>query len=383
MPKTAPKQTVVDAAHSVISSLRQDSKFSYKWNKKEWYTGRLINRDSKSSGKYWWTVVWDDDGSQSRVNLNPASWQKGNWALLTKGRPKKRVVRKKEQRAPATKTTKEGGESTLSQYELERLKNIEENKAELERLGIGAMRSTMVNTPRSKARKLSGSSRPRRQLVSRTARVGYRQSRRLKGKDPSGKAAPRRKLQVNFEAQAKKREEETYKELVARWKNDKKLKATGGDRQLFMVPTGVLGYNDHTLEEEVPSLGTYLWGFAKGLYSRIFAHINPGDILLFTSGATGKFNRIGVAAETYVVNQSECDKFWQRMDYNMGSGAKTNVGFPLLVPLKGKPVQIDWDKRETLALCGYSDRLQSSRRILMDLEGSRLVRARCEKRLGL
>ena len=188
MPKTASKlsKTVVDAAHSVISSLKQDSKFSYKWNKNEWYAGRLLKRDSKSSGKYWWTVVWDDDGSQSRVNLNPASWEKGNWALLTKGRrPKKRVVRKKEQRRSSTKPSKEvceEEESSLSQYELERLKNIEENKAELERLGIGAMRSIMVNTPRNTVRKLSGSSRPRRQLVPRTARVGYRQSRRLKGK---------------------------------------------------------------------------------------------------------------------------------------------------------------------------------------------------------
>ena len=46
----------------------------------------------------------------------------------------------------------------------------------------------------------------------------------------------------------------------------------------------------------------------------------------------------------------------------MGSGPKSNVGFPLLVLLGEKPVKIDWDKHEIMALCGYHDRLQSSRR---------------------
>ena len=99
-----------------------------------------------------------------------------------------------------------------------------------------------------------------------------------------------------------------------------------------------------------------------GLYSRIFAHCKPGDIFLFTSQGTGKFNRIGYVRSTQVVEQSVCDKFWQRMDYNMGSGPKSNVGFPLLVLLDKKPVTIDWEKNEILQLCGYNDRLQSSRR---------------------
>ncbi len=65
---------------------------------------------------------------------------------------------------------------------------------------------------------------------------------------------------------------------------------------------------------------------------------------------------------TQVVEQKVCDRFWQRMDYNMGSGPKSNVGFPLLVLLGEKPAKIDWDKHEIMALCGYHDRLQSSRR---------------------
>ena len=45
---------------------------------------------------------------------------------------------------------------------------------------------------------------------------------------------------------------------------------------------------------------------------------------------------------------------------------KKNVGFPLLVLLGEKPKAVDWDKKEVMMLCGYSDRLQSSRRIPMD-----------------
>ncbi len=58
--------------------------------------------------------------------------------------------------------------------------------------------------------------------------------------------------------------------------------------------------------------------------------------------------------------------------------ARSDIAFPLLVLLAHKPVAVEWDKEEVMRLCGYNDRLQSSRRILLDgNEGARAVLARC------
>lgn len=371
-----------DNVDVVVSCLRPTSTINYKWNEGEWYKGKLVRKDHKSKGGYWWHILWELDNTEMRVNLSPSSYAKGNWRLLgRKAEYNKRKIVSSGKRAKKLwdGTSPDSTISNLSEYEINRLKRIEENKAELLRLGITPIAKEWPSlTPKAKPKQ--SRLRPRRE---KQPRSGWRTSRRLKGRNPAGKMNPKN-IKVNYELERKRHEKESYEELLELWKKDKNLKATGkSERQLFMVPTGILGYNDHTLEDIVPQVGTYLWGFAQGLYSRIFSHIRAGDILLFTSCGTGKFNRVGIVKEKRVVNQGECDKFWSRMDYNMGSGPKTNVGFPLLVPLKGKPVSIDWDKEETLAMCGYSDRLQSSRRILMDREGARLVRAKCIRSLNL
>ena len=53
---------------------------------------------------------------------------------------------------------------------------------------------------------------------------------------------------------------------------------------------------------------------------------------------------------------------------------RSNVGFPLLVLMRQKPAVVEWSKKEIMRLCGYSDRLQSSRRIILeDNQGGQLV----------
>ena len=68
------------------------------------------------------------------------------------------------------------------------------------------------------------------------------------------------------------------------------------------------------------ALGAYVWGFARGLFGRIFAkvserrdrldvadvmlvQISPGDVMLFTSSGSGKFNLVGQVTETRVVQR--------------------------------------------------------------------------------
>ena len=89
--------------------------------------------------------------------------------------------------------------------------------------------------------------------------------------------------------------------------------------------------------------GKYLWGFTTGLYSRIFAKIEPGDILLFTSRGTGEFSRIGLVHRTRMAaSTQECDTIWKRFPTVGGGGAKTGRGgFPLMVLLWPKPVDVD------------------------------------------
>ena len=347
---------------------------SYKWDKKQYYTCVPQSQNHKS-GKGWWNVIWKDDNSRSVVNLTEVAFYNGNFKYLkqpsstttTTTTTTTRKGKKKKQQPPSPQT--------LSKYEIDRLKRIEENRKHMISLGLDTIRQDIGMSRKSPQQRRNNNNinnnnsgkkrRSKRKVVAMAPRKGWRLSRRLRNRKPftpttSDKAD--KTMLVNFEKQRLKNEKEMYQRLLARYKKDKKKSNKKSSRNLFLVPTGTFGFNDHTLEKKVPELGTYLWGFARGLYSRIFAHCKPGDIFLFTSQGTGKFNRIGYVRSTQVVEQSVCDKFWQRMDYNMGSGPKSNVGFPLLVLLDKKPVTIDWEKNEILQLCGYNDRLQSSRR---------------------
>ena len=110
-------------------------------------------------------------------------------------------------------------------------------------------------------------------------------------------------------AEEAKAREQAEKEMLKRWKAElgsarKGLGSTlsSSSRQLFLIPTGVPGVNDHTLhspqrvgsKKEGNEVSCHLWGFCQGLYSRIFKHIVPGDILLFTPSGSGVFDRVAV-----------------------------------------------------------------------------------------
>jgi hypothetical protein len=80
-----------------------------------------------------------------------------------------------------------------------------------------------------------------------------------------------------------------------------------------------------------------------------------GDIFLFTSSGTGKFNKVGRVTSKKVVPASEADKYWSRMNYQMGGPRRSNIGFPLLILFAVQPVEIDWNKNEVMALCGKTN----------------------------
>ena len=157
-------------------------------------------------------------------------------------------------------------------------------------------------------------------------------------------------------------------------------------RRLFLVPTGVPGVNDHTLDTPVAAAGNeYLWGFCEGLLTRIFAQVRPGDIFLMTGAGSGEFNRIARVKTKKIVAEGEADKFWSRMSFSMGGTSKSDVGFPLLC-LLDKPLDVEWDKKMVMQHLGYNDHLQSSRRITedkIDSDGGQLVFKCCLDELGL
>ena len=68
---------------------------------------------------------------------------------------------------------------------------------------------------------------------------------------------------------------------------------THGEAPTVSYSVWTTGVNDHTLYEPVPALKSHTWGFCEGLYKRIFLHVRPGDVLLFTSAGSGKFNLVG------------------------------------------------------------------------------------------
>ena len=115
--------------------------------------------------------------------------------------------------------------------------------------------------------------RSRRKVVSPLPRKGWRVSRRLRGRkavtDTNSARKSDKAMLLNFEKQRLQNEKQMYQNLLARYKRDKKMASkkpsNKSSRNLFLVPTGTYGYNDHTLEKKVPELGTYLWGFARGM----------------------------------------------------------------------------------------------------------------------
>jgi len=255
-------------------------------------------------------------------------------------------------------------------YEQLRLDRIKENEALLSDLGI--MKAAVKPVKRHNLQLQREVSKP------------SRESKRLKGELPEFN---KENVVDNNISDEDDEEIEFNKDalLVERWKmhvqnqtsDDKE--STNGKRRLFLVPTGIPGLNDHTLDSPVEAVGSHLWGFCEGLMTRIFVHIRPGDILLMTSSGGGSFNRIALVKETRVVSKSMADTFWRRMSFSMGGTSKNNVGFPLLVPLH-PPIDVDWNKKDVMKMLGYTDHLQSSRMIKhqkMETETGRLVYKRC------
>jgi hypothetical protein len=111
--------------------------------------------------------------------------------------------------------------------------------------------------------------------------------------------------------------------------------ATSDDRRLFLIPTGTEGFNDHTLHTKVPDLDACVWGFSVNMGKRIFLKVRPGDVFLFTSSASGKFNRVGLINETRVVDPHVTDKFWKRLDHASAKNKqKTSTAFCLIALMK-------------------------------------------------
>mmetsp|Transcript_43158 Transcript_43158/g.69190 ORF Transcript_43158/g.69190 Transcript_43158/m.69190 type:complete len:310 (-) Transcript_43158:1763-2692(-) len=285
-----------------------------------------------------------------------------------------------------------------SDYEKQRLARIEENERVLTGLGISAGVKSSEATRRAKEQAVRQAAQLRRNRVmappAKKAKSS-RSSRRLKGEQPDSGALEEDKENVQRQQgeSSAEEEEDEPQNLVDRWKalSSKEIEFDDSDgaadqrRRLFLVPTGIPGVNDHTLIEPVKQVDSYLWGFCEGLLSRIFVKIRPGDMLLMTSSGCGAFNRIARVKEKRVVSKKLADEFWSRMSFSMGGTSKSNVGFPLLVPVD-KPIDINWDKMEVMRLLGYKDHLQSSRWIKDDkllASNGQLVFKRCISTLNL
>jgi hypothetical protein len=293
-----------------------------------------------------------------------------------------------------------------SEYEKKRLARIKENEAALSNLGIAVPAAEDVAAAKAAAkRKAEGLRLARDAPAARTAKRGKptRESRRLRGhgaEEVDGSVIERSDGHFEVVEEDEEEEADNVVRLQERWTRHVQaapLSAAEGDaaaatpgselrRRLFLVPTGVAGVNDHTLEQPVAACdGHYLWGFCEGLFSRIFVHVRVGDILLLTSSGSGSFNRIARVCDKRIVTKATADQFWSRMSFSMGGTSKRNVGFPLLVPLD-KPKDVDWDKMEVMKLLGYMDHLQSSRWIKDDklcTDKGDLVFQRCLTALGL
>eukprot|EP00941_MAST-03F_sp_MAST-3F-sp1_P005079 g5079.t1 len=276
----------------------------------------------------------------------------------------------------------------LSDYEKRRLQRIKENRRVLCALGIASERASLqMSSTTNVTIKTKEKKSKKRQISNRkpTVMQPARKSRRIRGIEAEKHQLPLSESIADVDTNAKNEELERLREedLRNRWALDK-IKAVDENkdrkRQIFLIPTGVPGVNDHTLHKKQPDLDSHLWGFCEGLYSRIFKHIKPGDLFICTSSGTGQFNLVAEVKETRIVPRAESDRFWSRMSFCMGGTAKKNVGFPLLVLLK-PPVKVEWEKMEVMRLFGYTDHLQSSRRITVDrinsMTSSKAVYQKC------
>ena len=275
-------------------------------------------------------------------------------------------------------------------YEKKRIQRLLENKTMLADLGL---QHKLESQPKQNIpfKKTNETKQP-------VYSIKERASKRLKGIPPENNGLDIYSLAEQDRSLQDDTEEEIIEKLKKDWLNSIQQKESNNilldnfnnlncnHRQLFLIPTGVVGMNDHTLINPVPSQGNeFLWGFCQNLYKRIFCRVNAGDIFLFTSSGMGTFNRIAVVKSKKIVSKIEADIFWSRISFSMGKYTKSNIGFPLLCCLH-KPISINWNKKELMRLLGYSDHLQSSRFISHDRITSpngQIVFIRCLKTLNL
>lgn len=138
--------------------------------------------------------------------------------------------------------------------------------------------------------------------------------------------------------------------------------------QLFLVPTGPVGVNDHCLQAPVTfqhqgrAHESYLWGFGQGMW-KVFRFMKPGDVILFTASKSGKFALVATISQVMTLTGTEATQIW-RDTVPKSLGAVSKGGFPLIVLLQ-PPVHVDFDKKTLMASFGYKphDRLQSARRV--------------------
>jgi hypothetical protein len=257
----------------------------YAWDKKkkEYYTCIPISQNHKQS-KGWWNVVWEVDNTHSVVNLSEKAFYNGNWTYLHKQKKSRKKNKNVSSKTNATTTTTIETPQ-LSKYEIDRLKRIEENRKYMVSLGLDIIRDDIGMTSPQRRRQSNSKTAttakkiPKRKVVATVPRKGWRLSRRLRGRRAVTASTSRKAektMLVNFEKLRHQQEKEIYQSLLSRYKKDQKLLLLSSNknkrnnrassRNLFLVPTGTYGFNDHTLEKKVPALGTYLWGFARGKY---------------------------------------------------------------------------------------------------------------------
>ena len=362
----------------------------------------------KSKLRDWWTSVIERKGSNDFLAYDKENdaWYRGSAVLPKRKRERKGVsVDASSSSSTAAKKENSMGDDNISAYEKKRLERIAENKRAMAEIGVESFSKVSSSfapalLPVGKSAKAS-SQRPakRRRTSSRPAApLAERSSRRLKGLSADGTRKSARNARGkngksspdDAASRARERariEKEREASLLSKWKVHSKAAGkdapeTAGGKRLFLIPSGPPGVNDHTLHEPVPDLKSHLWGFCEGLYTRIFLHIRPGDVLLFTTAGSGRFNLVAEVRECKVVSKAQSDKFWSRMSYSMGGAAKSNVGFPLLVLIK-PPHKVDWPKMDVMRLLGYTDHLQTSRYIrdVARSEGGKAVMGRCLKAL--
>jgi hypothetical protein len=163
---------------------------------------------------------------------------------------------------------------------------------ELRRLGLDAQISMAPPPKEPRVRKSYERSTPR--FVE-----PERKSRRKLGLNPevSDQMLPEDLTEIRIkesqtEAAREALAQASLDELLKRWQSDATKDQPASERQIFLIPSGeglsnrccaflassrlcAAGGNDHTLKLNTNVLKSYCWGFAEGLYTRIFNHIRP------------------------------------------------------------------------------------------------------------